>query len=56
MKTLRGILLAVSGLLVAVCGALTDGCASTSRYIEGTHVAVGAWIPWENTMYGLEIC
>lgn len=53
---MKRFLFIASMVLLAVSGALTDGCASTSRYIEGTHVAVGAWIPWENTMYGLEIC
>lgn len=56
MKTLRGILLAVSGLLLAVSGALTDGCAS-QRFLSGSHVAVGAYVPSldGSSLYGIEI-
>jgi hypothetical protein len=33
---------------------LLAGCKS-QRYVEGTHLALGAYVPWENGLYGIEI-
>lgn len=46
-------------LLAALCiaaGLLVDGCTSTSKWIEGTHLALGAYIPYESNLYGVELC
>ena len=50
MKKLRLALLGLSALLFAA------GCTTGSKYIEGTHLAIGAYIPYESNLYGLEIC
>lgn len=34
---------------------LLFGCASKQAYIEGTHCAVGAYLPWEESLYGVQI-
>lgn len=31
------------------------GCSSTQRYIEGTSVQIGAYVPWESNLYGVEL-
>nr|DAW56130.1 MAG TPA: TRAF PROTEIN, TRAO PROTEIN, TRAN ADHESION, BACTERIAL SECRETION.5A [Caudoviricetes sp.] len=46
MRTLRVIVLSL--LLLA-------GCASRTTYIEGTSLAVGAYLPVEGNLYGCEI-
>lgn len=46
MKKLIAVLLAIF-----LCG-----CASQSKYVEGTSVQVGAYIPWQSNLYGVEIC
>ena len=37
-------------LLVLVCG-----CGSPPKYIEGTSLSLGAYIPWDGSLYGLEL-
>ena len=34
---------------------LMCGCFSKQRYIEGTHLALGAYLPAEDALYGVEI-
>lgn len=31
------------------------GCATGNRYVEGTHIALGAYIPYESNLYGVEL-
>lgn len=31
------------------------GCATGSKYVEGTHIALGAYIPYESSLYGVEL-
>lgn len=31
------------------------GCAGQKRYIEGTHFALGAYVPFEDGLYGVEL-
>jgi len=31
------------------------GCASQPKYVEGTSISLGAYIPWDGQMYGLEL-
>ena len=42
-------------LIVSLLATLSIGCASRQTYIEGTHCAVGAYLPWEESLYGVEI-
>lgn len=41
-------------IILATC-ILLAGCMSKQRYIEGTHLALGAYLPFEDALYGLEI-
>lgn len=34
---------------------LLAGCAGQKRYIEGTHFALGAYVPFEDGLYGVEL-
>lgn len=34
---------------------LLGGCTTRTTYVEGTSIAVGAYIPLEGSMYGCEI-
>ena len=49
MKKLMNKLLAI--LAIALCA----GCAFNTRYVEGTHLALGAYIPYESNLYGIEL-
>lgn len=53
---MRRFLFIASMLLLAVSGALTDGCSS-QRFLSGSHVAVGAYVPSldGSSLYGIEI-
>lgn len=42
-------------LIVGLLAALSIGCASKQAYIEGTHLALGAYLPFENSLYGVEL-
>jgi hypothetical protein len=42
--------------LVIALTLLLAGCASSTKYVEGTHFALGAYIPVESSLYGVEIC
>lgn len=39
--------------LALVLGLL--GCSTSSRFVDGTAVTVGAYIPWEQNLYGVEL-
>jgi uncharacterized lipoprotein NlpE involved in copper resistance len=39
--------------LALVLGIL--GCTSSSKFVDGTSVQLGAYIPWEQNIYGLEL-
>lgn len=41
-------------VILAIC-ILAAGCMSKQRYIEGTHLALGAYLPFEDAIYGIEI-
>ena len=34
---------------------LLAGCTSNSRFVEGTSVQLGAYVPWDSTIYGVEL-
>ena len=40
-------------LLIALL--LVAGCKQNSKFIEGTSVQLGAYIPWESNLYGVEL-
>lgn len=31
------------------------GCATGNKYVEGTHIALGAYVPYESNLYGVEL-
>lgn len=31
------------------------GCAGQPRFVEGTSVQLGAYIPWQSNLYGVEL-
>ena len=41
--------------LLALLLLLFIGCTSSQRYIEGTSVQLGAYVPWESNLYGVEL-
>ena len=41
-------------LALALC-VLMCGCISKQRHIEGTHLALGAYLPVEDAIYGVEL-
>ena len=45
----------VSMKKLALALLLCCGCFSEQRYIEGTHLALGAYVPVSDALYGLEI-
>lgn len=43
-------LLVVTGLCLGMIG-----CCSSQKMVEGTTINLGAYIPWENSLYGVEL-
>ena len=41
-------------LAIAAC-ALLAGCTSQPKYVEGTSLTLGAYIPWGGNLYGIEL-
>jgi hypothetical protein len=41
-------------LLIVAC-ILVCGCMTKQRHIEGTHLALGAYIPASDALYGVEL-
>lgn len=35
--------------------ALCIGCASQPEFVEGTSIQLGAYVPWQSNLYGVEI-
>jgi hypothetical protein len=53
---MKRFLFIVSMVLLAVSGALTDGCVSKGPvFLNGTQVSLGAYVPWNGNIYGLEL-
>lgn len=44
----------VAGLIAAMI-VFFAGCSSTTRYVEGTSTSLGTYIPYDGSVYGLEI-
>ena len=40
-------------LILAAC--LLIGCASQPKFVEGTSVQLGAYVPWQSNLYGVEL-
>lgn len=40
-------------LIVAAC--IFVGCTSQPKFVEGTSLTLGAYIPWQSNLYGVEI-
>ena len=41
--------------LIVIAALALLGCTSSSKYVEGTSVQLGAYIPWSGNLYGVEI-
>jgi hypothetical protein len=41
--------------LIAALFVLFAGCGSVPKYVEGTSIQLGAYIPWQGNLYGLEL-
>ena len=41
--------------VVLVLLVLLAGCKSNNRFVEGTSVQLGAYVPWESNLYGVEL-
>lgn len=41
-------------IALAIC-LLLVGCKANSRVVDGTSVQLGAYVPWDSNLYGLEI-
>ena len=53
---MKRLLFIASMALLAAAGALTDGCVSKGPvFLNGTQVSLGAYIPWDGQMYGVEL-
>lgn len=53
---MKRFLFIASMVLLAISGALTDGCVSKGPvFLNGTQVSLGAYIPWDGNLYGLEL-
>lgn len=44
----------VAGLIAAMI-LFFAGCTTSTRYVEGTSTSLGTYIPYDGTVYGLEI-
>ena len=44
----------VKKLMLVVC-AFFIGCTSTPKFVEGTSLQLGAYIPWQSNLYGVEL-
>ena len=44
----------VRKLAIAAC-AFVIGCTSQPKYVEGTSLTLGAYIPWGGNLYGIEL-
>lgn len=52
MSIVRTRLTAFFGALIALC---LVGCSSNPKMVEGTTINLGAYLPWEGNIYGLEL-
>lgn len=41
--------------VIAIASLLFAGCAQSPKMVEGTTISLGAYIPWDGQMYGVEI-
>ena len=44
----------VKKMMLIAC-AIFIGCTSQPKYVEGTSVQLGAYIPWQSNLYGVEL-
>ena len=44
----------VKAMLLA-CAVFAAGCLQQHRLVEGTSVQLGAYVPWESQLWGLEL-
>lgn len=42
-------------LIVFILALLLCGCTSQTKFVEGTSVQLGAYVPWQSNLYGVEL-
>lgn len=40
---------------ILAAAVLLAGCSSAPKYVEGTTLSLGAYIPWDGNLYGVEL-
>lgn len=45
----------LGSFLIALCAFCLVGCSTSTRYVEGTSTSLGTYIPYDGSVYGLEI-
>lgn len=43
------------GILVVLIYVLCQGCSSSQKIVEGTSIQLGAYLPFEGNLYGVEL-
>ena len=44
------------GILSVFLYVLFQGCSSSQKMVEGTSIQLGAYLPFEGNLYGVELC
>lgn len=44
----------VKKMMLVACAFLI-GCTSQPKFVEGTSVQLGAYVPWQSNLYGVEL-
>lgn len=42
-------------LIAFILALLLCGCTSQPKFVEGTSVQLGAYVPWQSNLYGVEL-
>ena len=40
---------------IAIAACLIAGCVQSPKYVEGTSISLGAYVPWGGNLYGVEL-
>ena len=43
-------------LFMSILLLLLVGCSSQTKMVEGTSIQLGAYVPWEGNLWGVELC
>lgn len=42
-------------IMTIIAGAMLVGCQTTPKYVEGTNLSIGAYVPVSGQLYGAEV-